>query len=71
MTVLGNKFANQEWFQLAASYSEKRKILDMPTIKVTATPERINIEGVIPLELTSAQLSESPASLLTTGQTWA
>ena len=55
----------------AATYQDKRAILDMLAIKVTATPGHIDIEGIIPLEPTSAQSSDSPSSLLTIGQTWA
>jgi predicted RNase H-like nuclease (RuvC/YqgF family) len=55
----------------AASYNEKREMLDMLAIRVTATPDHIDIEGVIPLELTSTQTSESSASLLTIERTWA
>jgi hypothetical protein len=36
----------------AASNQERKDILDMLVIKVIATPEAINIEGVIPLETT-------------------
>jgi site-specific DNA recombinase len=35
----------------SASIQEKRDILDMLAIKVTATPNAINIEGIIPLEI--------------------
>jgi len=41
-----------------ASYQDKRDILDildMLAIKVTATPETVNIVGIIPLETTPAQ----------------
>jgi hypothetical protein len=39
-----------------ASLPEKREILDMLAIKVTATTETISIEGVIPLETTPPRL---------------
>ena len=54
-----------------ASYQEKREILDMLAIRVTATTESVDIQGVIPLEDTSMQSSDSETSLLTTGRTWA
>jgi site-specific DNA recombinase len=38
-----------------ATCQEKKEILEMFDIKVTATPERIDIQGVIPLESTSLQ----------------
>jgi site-specific DNA recombinase len=39
----------------SASYQDKMDILDMLAIKVVATPESINIEGVIPLETTPSE----------------
>ena len=54
-----------------ATFQDKRSILEMLAIKVTATPEQINIQGVIPLDTTSTQSSGSSPSLLTTGRTWA
>jgi len=45
----------------SASYENKRDMLDMLAIKVTATADAIEIEGVIPLEPTCMQTSgESP-----------
>jgi hypothetical protein len=41
----------------AASNQERKDILDMLVIKVIATPEAINIEGVIPLETTPPELN--------------
>jgi len=38
-----------------ATYQEKREILDMLAIKVTATPDSIKIEGVIPIETTPSE----------------
>ncbi len=52
-----------------ATYQEKREILEMLAIKVTATPEHIDIQGVIPLESMPTQSSEDSPSLLTTGRT--
>jgi len=54
-----------------ATFQDKRSILEMLAIKVTATPEQINIQGVIPLDTTSTQSSGSSPSLLTTARTWA
>ena len=47
----------------SASYQEKQEILDMLAIKVTATPDNINIDGVIPLETTSTQTSDKSSVL--------
>ena len=52
-----------------ATFHEKREILEMLAIKVVATPEHINVEGVIPLEATSTQSSDSSPKVLTIGQT--
>ena len=52
-----------------ATYQEKREILGMLAIKVVATSEHINVEGVIPLEATPSQTADKPPYLLTTGQT--
>lgn len=52
-----------------ACYQDKRDILDMLAIKVTATPDTVNIDGIIPLETKSTQSSDSSPYLLTTGQT--
>jgi predicted RNase H-like nuclease (RuvC/YqgF family) len=52
-----------------ATFYEKREILEMLAIKVIATPEHINVEGVIPLEATSRQSSDSSPKVLTIGQT--
>ena len=46
----------------SASYQDKRDILDMLAIKVTATPEAINIDGIIPLETTPTQTLDKPAN---------
>ena len=42
-----------------ASYQDKRNILDMLAIKVTATTDTVSLDGIIPLEATSAQTSDS------------
>ena len=42
----------------------------MLAIKITATPDAVNIDGIIPLEPKSTQSSDSSSNLLTTGQTW-
>ena len=52
-----------------ATFKDKREILEMLAIKVTATPEHIHIQGVIPLEATTAQSSDESSYLLTTGRT--
>jgi len=52
-----------------ATFHEKREILEMLAIKVVATPEHINVEGVIPLEATSTQSSDSSPKVLTIGRT--
>ena len=52
-----------------ATYQDKREILEMLAIKVTATPEQIDVHGIIPLEATPTQTSDDSLSLLTTGQT--
>ena len=52
-----------------ATFQDKREILEMLAIKVTATPERIDVHGIIPLEATPTQTSDDSLSLLTTGQT--
>ncbi len=54
-----------------ATYQEKRDILEMLAIRVTATPEHIDIQGVIPLESMPTESSGNSPSLLTTGRTWA
>ncbi len=54
-----------------ATFQDKREILEMLAMKVTATPERIDVQGIIPLETTPTQTSDDSLSLLTTGQTWA
>lgn len=46
----------------------KRLALDALDIQVTVTPERVDIKGVIPIDITTAQ---APSNILTTGQTWA
>jgi len=46
------------------SFEVKRLALDALGIQVTATPERIDIQGTIPIDL-----GQTPPSLLTTGQT--
>ena len=52
-----------------ASYEEKREILDMLAIRITATREAVDIQGVIPIEATSMQSSDTDNELLTTGRT--
>ena len=52
-----------------ATYHDKREILEMLAIKVTATPERIDVHGIIPIEDTPTQTSGDSLGLLTTGQT--
>ncbi|MEE8194313.1 MAG: hypothetical protein V3T73_02275, partial [Dehalococcoidales bacterium] len=52
-----------------ATYQDKREILEMLAIKVTATLEQIDVHGIIPLEDTPTQTSDDSLSLLTTGQT--
>lgn len=52
-----------------ATYQEKRDILEMLAIKITVTPEQVDIQGIIPLELTSTQSSGNSPSLLTIEQT--
>jgi len=52
-----------------ATYQEKREILEMLAIKITATPEQVDIQGVIPLDTTSTQTLDRSPYLLTTGQT--
>jgi site-specific DNA recombinase len=42
----------------SASYQDKRDILDMLAIKVTATPDTVSIDGIIPLETTPMQTSD-------------
>ena len=54
-----------------APHQYKREILEMLAIKVTATPERIDVHGIIPIEATPTQTPDDSLSLLTTGQTWA
>ena len=44
----------------------KRLALDALDIQVIATPERVDIKGVIPIDITTAQ---APSNILTTGQT--
>ena len=53
-----------------ATHQYKRKILEMLAIKVTATPERIDVHGIIPIEATPTQTSSDSLSLLTTERTW-
>jgi hypothetical protein len=55
----------------AASFEDKKGILDMLAIKVSATPESVDIQGIIPLELANPQSSDESPYLLTTGQTLA
>ncbi len=52
-----------------ATYQDKREILEMLAIKVTTTPERIDVYGIIPLEATPTQTSDDSLSLLTIAQT--
>ena len=52
-----------------ATCEDKREVLEMLAIKVTATPERVDVHGIIPLEATSTQTSDDSSILLTTGQT--
>lgn len=52
-----------------ATYQDKREVLEMLAIKVTTTPERIDVHGIIPLEATSTQSPDNSLNLLTTGQT--
>ena len=52
-----------------ATYQDKREILEMLAIKVTATTERIDIQGIIPLETIPTRTSDDSLSLLTTGRT--
>lgn len=54
-----------------ATHQYKREILEMLAIKVTATPERIDVHGIIPIEATPTQTPDDSLSLLTIGQTWA
>ncbi len=54
-----------------AAYQDKREILEMLAIKINATPERIDVHGIIPLETTPTQTSDDSLSLLTTERTWA
>ncbi len=53
----------------AASFEDKRGILDMLAIKVSATPESVDIQGLIPLDLANKQSLAEPPYLLTTGRT--
>ena len=41
----------------------------MLAIKVTATPEKVNIDGIIPLDSMFSQSPGDSSNLLTTGQT--
>ena len=52
-----------------ATHQYKREILEMLSIKVTTTPERIDVHGIIPIEATPTQTPDDSLSLLTTGQT--
>jgi hypothetical protein len=52
-----------------ANYQDKRVVLDMLAIRVTATSEAVDIQGVIPLQPTPTQSSDNLSYLLTTGQT--
>jgi site-specific DNA recombinase len=52
-----------------ATFQEKRDILEMLAIKVTATPEQVEIQGVILLDTTATQTPDRSPYLLTTGQT--
>jgi len=47
---------------------EKRLALDALNIKVTASPEQIDIRGTIPTDITTTQ---TPSEFITTEQTWA
>jgi hypothetical protein len=42
----------------SASYQDKRDILDMLAIKVTATTEAVSVDGIIPIEPMSQQSSD-------------
>ena len=53
----------------AAPFEDRRDILDMLAIKVSATPESLEINGVIPLELAEIKTTDEQPYLLTTGQT--
>lgn len=53
----------------AASFEDKRGILDMLAIKVSATPESVDIQGLIPLDLDNMQSSDEPPYLLTIART--
>lgn len=53
----------------AASFEDRRGILDMLAIKVSATPESVDIQGLIPLDLANTQSSDEPPYLLTTERT--
>jgi len=52
-----------------ATFEDKSEILEMLAIKVTATPEQVEIQGIIPLDTTSTSTPDSSPYLLTTGQT--
>jgi len=52
-----------------ATHKYKREILKMLAIKVTATPERIDVHGIIPIEATPTQTPDNSLSLLTIAQT--
>lgn len=46
-----------------AAYQEKREVLEMLAIKVTAAPETVTVNGIIPLESTSTQISDESSDL--------
>jgi hypothetical protein len=50
-------------------YGHTSVTLEMLAIKVTATPEQIDLQGIIPLEITSTQMSGDSPSLPTTART--
>jgi hypothetical protein len=52
-----------------ASFEDRSAIGDMLATKVSATPERVAIEGVITLDLGNTQSSDEPPNLLTTART--
>ncbi len=52
-----------------ATFEDKREILEMLAIKISATPEHIHIQGNIPLEATTEKSSDKPSSLLTIERT--
>jgi len=61
------KFSLLQFYSFAG-YQDKRYILEMLAIKVAATPEKVNIDGIIPLDSMFSQLPDDSSNLLTTGQ---